>query len=260
MKVQDLCAIIEAFAPLKLQEDYDNAGLILGDPMAELSAVLVCLDVSEAVLDEAIELGCNLVISHHPLIFKGIKSITGKNHIERSLIKAIQNNIALYAGHTNVDAVQEGVNGKICQKLNLINTSILVPKPAFEHTGAGMLGHLAQAMNESDFLQKVQKEFGCRMLRHSNLWSRSIQKVAVCGGSGSEYISDAIVAHADAFVTADIKYHHFADVDNKLLLIDAGHYETEQFTKELFVELLSKNIANFVVYLSSKEMNPVHYY
>lgn len=259
MKVQDICSLIEDFAPLKFQEDYDNAGLILGDPSAELNAVLVCLDVSEAVLDEALEKRCNMIVSHHPLIFRGIKNITGKNSLERILIKAIQNNIAIYAGHTNVDAVMDGVNGKICEKLNLNSTSILVPKAEFQHVGVGMMGFLEQAMEETAFMQKVKQVFECKMLRHSALTGRMIQKVAVCGGSGSEFIPAAIAAQADAFVTADIKYHQFSQVDDHLLLIDAGHYETEQFTKDLFVELISKNFANFAVHSSHKETNPVFY-
>jgi dinuclear metal center YbgI/SA1388 family protein len=259
MKVQDICTLIENFAPLKLQEVYDNAGLILGDPAAEVKAVLVCLDVSRAVLDEALEKGCNMVVSHHPLIFKGIKSITGKNSQERSLIKAIQNNIAIYAGHTNVDAVMEGVNGKICEKLNLSSTTILVPRENMINAGAGMTGFLAQALEEKDFLIKLKQVFGCKILRHSALTGRKIIKVAVCGGSGSEFIPAAIAQGADAFITADVKYHQFAEADDNLLLIDAGHYETEQFTKEVFIELISKNIANFAVHSSLREKNPVFY-
>ncbi|MCK9300060.1 MAG: Nif3-like dinuclear metal center hexameric protein [Bacteroidales bacterium] len=259
MKVQDICKLIEDFAPLNLQEDYDNAGLILGDPTAQVKAVLVCLDVSEAVLDEALDTGCNMVVSHHPLIFKGIKSITGKNSMERSLIKAIQNKMAIYAGHTNVDAVMEGVNAKICEKMNLSSTSILVPRADTLNAGAGMTGFLEQDLDEKDFLKRVKQKFGCKMLRHSALTGRTIKKVAVCGGSGSEFITAAIAAGADAFITADIKYHQFAEVDDKLLLIDAGHYETEQFTKDLFVELISKNIANFAVHSSQREKNPVYY-
>ncbi len=259
MKIQDICTLIENFAPLKLQEEYDNAGLILGDPAAEVKAVLVCLDVSEVVLDEALEKGCTMVVSHHPLIFKGIKSITGKNSLERSLIKAIQNKIAIYAGHTNVDAVMEGVNGKICEKLNLSSTSILVPRENISNAGAGMTGFLAQALDEKDFLNRIKQIFGCKMLRHSALTGLKVKKVAVCGGSGSEFIPAAIAAGADAFITADIKYHQFAEVDDKLLLIDAGHYETEQFTKDIFVELISKNIANFAVHSSQRETNPVLY-
>jgi dinuclear metal center YbgI/SA1388 family protein len=188
MKVQDICTLIENFAPLTLQEDYDNAGLILGDPAAQVKAVLVCLDVSEAVLDEALEKGCTMVVSHHPLIFKGIKSITGKNPQERSLIKANQNKIAIYAGPTNVDAVMEGVNGKICEKLNLSSTSILVPRENSQNAGAGMIGFLAHAEEENIFLNRLKEVFGCKMLRHSAFSGRKINKVAVCGGSGSEFI------------------------------------------------------------------------
>lgn len=259
MKVRDICTLVENFAPLKLQEDYDNAGLILGDPAAQVKAVLVCLDVSEAVLDEALEKGCNMVVSHHPLIFRGIKSITGKNPQERTLIKAIQNKIAIYAGHTNVDAVMDGVNGKICEKLNLSSTAILVPKENMSNVGAGMTGFLTRALEEKDFLILLKQVFGSKMLRHSALTGRKINKVAVCGGSGSELIPAAIAEGADAFITADVKYHRFAEVDDKLLLIDAGHYETEQFTKDLFLELISKNIANFAVHSSQRETNPVFY-
>jgi putative NIF3 family GTP cyclohydrolase 1 type 2 len=153
----------------------------------------------------------------------------------------------------------EGVNAKICEKMNLSSTSILVPRADTLNAGAGMTGFLEQDLDEKDFLKRVKQKFGCKMLRHSALTGRTIKKVAVCGGSGSEFITAAIAAGADAFITADIKYHQFAEVDDKLLLIDAGHYETEQFTKDLFVELISKNFANFAVHSSQRETNPVFY-
>lgn len=262
MRVSDVCRQIENFAPLSLQESYDNAGLLLGNPEDELKGVLICLDVSEAVVDEAIALNYNMIVAHHPLIFRGLKHITGETAIERCVIKAIQHQIAVYAGHTNVDSVINGVNTKICEKLGLKQTLILVPKDGlqdFPSVGSGMIGVLPQAMNELDFLTLVKNTFHCKMLRHTALSGKSIQKVAVCGGSGSEFIDWAVAQKADAFITADIKYHAFAEVPSGLLLIDAGHYETEQYTKEIFFDLLSKNISTFAIQISKGEQNPVNY-
>src|SRR5665647_544751 len=191
--LNDICQLLEDFAPLAYQEKYDNAGLILGKRDAEIKGTLICLDVTENIIDEAISLGYNLIISHHPLIFKGIKSITGKTYIEDCLVKAIKNDIAIYAGHTNVDSVNQGVNGKIAEKLGLLNCRILVPvstgNQEGEEYGLGMVGDLPAAESEINFLNRVKTTFHCERLRHSSLIEKPIRRVALCGGSGSEFLA-----------------------------------------------------------------------
>lgn len=255
--------LIEDFAPLSYQEDYDNAGLILGKRDDVLKGILICLDVTEPVIDEAISLGYNLILSHHPLIFKGLKSITGKSHEEECLVKAIKKDISIYAGHTNVDSVRNGVNGKIAEKLGLENCHILIPgssenKKGQEH-GLGMVGDLPSAESEAEFLERVKTTFQCQCLRHSILTGKLVKRVAVCGGAGSEFLADAKVAGADVFLTGEAHFHEFFTQGQHIMLIDAGHYETEQFTKEVFLDLISKKFPTFAVRVSMCETNPVFY-
>jgi len=258
--VGDVCAVLEAFAPLSLQEPYDNAGLILGNRDQEVSGILIALDATLEVIDEAIALGCNLIVTHHPFIFKGLKTITGKNHTENCLIKAIRNDIAIYAGHTNVDSVRGGVNERMAEKLGLTETSILVPmQQATCDCGLGMVGILQETMSEIDFLQHIKKTFLCERIRFSARTGKSIRKVALCGGSGSEFLENALSIGADAYITGEAKYHEFFTHASEILLVDAGHYETEQFTKDIFFELLSENFSTFAVRISEVETNPVHY-
>ncbi len=258
MKVADICRIIEDFASLDKQESYDNSGLQVGDPEAEVKGLLVCLDITESVIDEAIAKGCNMIVSHHPLLFRGLKQITGKNHIERSVIKALQSGIALYSGHTNVDSVRWGVNGKMCEKLGLEVQGFLSAKS--EEAGLGMIGTFPYPLSEDDFLALVKKTFHVGCLRHSVRTGRTVRKVALCGGAGSEFLPEALAVGADAYLTADLKYHDFHIPEGALLLVDAGHFETEQYTKEIFYDLLSKNIATFAVQISQSERSPVWYF
>jgi dinuclear metal center YbgI/SA1388 family protein len=259
--VGDICSILEDFAPLSLQESYDNAGLILGKTGTEVTGILISLDVTEDVIKEAITLGFNMILTHHPLIFKGIRKINGKNNTENCLIKAIRNDIAVYAGHTNVDTVRGGVNERMADKLGLSQRAILVPGSSVEpENGLGMIGFLSESLSESAFLTKVKETFGCQQLRHSKLIGKPIQKVALCGGSGSEFLEEALRMGADAFLTGEAKFHEFLAHAHEILLIDAGHYETEQFTKEVFFELISKKLPTFAVRISAVETNPVHYF
>ncbi|HET9570096.1 MAG TPA: Nif3-like dinuclear metal center hexameric protein [Bacteroidales bacterium] len=258
--IGDVCAVLESFAPLSLQESYDNAGLILGNKAQVVTGVLIALDATLEVIDEAIRLGFNLIVTHHPFIFKGLKTITGKNHTENCLIKAIRNDVAIYAGHTNVDAVRGGVNERMAEKLGLTNTCILVPSTQHDcDCGLGMVGSLQKSISEADFLQLVKTTFHCERIRFSALRGRSIQKVALCGGSGSEFLENALANGADAFLTGEAKYHEFFTHASEILLVDAGHYETEQFTKDIFFDLLSENFSTFAVRISVVETNPVHY-
>jgi dinuclear metal center YbgI/SA1388 family protein len=363
MKIKDIIAPLEAMAPLAYQESYDNAGLITGDKDDEAKGALICLDSTEAVIDEAIAKGCNLIIAHHPIVFSGLKKINGKNYVERVIIKAIRNNIAIYAAHTNLDNVHNGVNAKIGEKLGLKKMKVLVPKgkmlkrlivfcpiekagdvrqamfdagagtigdydecsfntegtgtfrgsdntnpyigkpgvreevreikietiyPAplesqvlkalvkahpyeevaydilpldnnFDRLGSGMIGELEQEEDERVFLERIKRIFNAGCVRHTALAGKKIGKVAVCGGSGSFLLGNAIGAGADIFITADYKYHQFFDADNKIVIADVGHYESEQFTKELFYEIINKKFSTFAVHLSEINTNPINY-
>ena len=364
MKIFEITRYLESLAPLGLQESYDNAGLITGDPQSEVDAALVTIDVTEPVIDEAIRKNIGLVIAHHPIIFSGLKKITGKNYVERVIIKAIRNNIAIYAAHTNLDSVEEGVNAKICNKLGLKNTRILqhagnqlkklvtfVPVDFYEQvseavfdagaghignydscgfsvegkgsfranedanpfvggkgeihfesekrfetifpawlqnkvieallkahpyeevaydiypldnkfskTGMGMIGELTLPMEESVFLNLLKSTFKSGIIRHTVLTGKPVEKVAVCGGSGAFLLNDAIAAGAGFFVSADFKYHQFFDAENKIVIADIGHFESEQFTKELFYELLTKKFPKFAVHFTEVNTNPVFYF
>ncbi len=364
MKIKEITQYLETIAPLALQESYDNSGLLVGNKDTEVTKVLISLDCIEDVVQEAIDKGCNLIISHHPIIFSGLKRLNGSNYIERTVIKAIQNNIALYAIHTNLDNVlHNGVNQKIAQKLGLENTKILSPKRDIlcklvtfcptataqqvrdaifaagaghignydecsfnsqgigtfkgneeatpfvgnigeQHNeeevrietvfpthlqgavinallqahpyeevaydiyalknkhaqiGAGIIGTLGQALDANDFLALLKNELKAEGIRYTPI-NKRIQKVAVCGGSGSFVLRDAIAQSADALVTADFKYHQFFDAENKLMIADVGHYESEQYTIELLAEILNKKFSTFAVLFSQVNTNPIKYY
>lgn len=361
-RVKDITSLIEEYAPLSLQENYDNAGLICGDPEAIVTSALITLDVTEAVIDEAIAAGHALIISHHPLIFQGLKNLLPDTYVKRCLIKAIQNNLNIYSAHTNLDAVANGVSGRMADKLRLINRQILQPagklysltfytpaadaekvRTAVFNSGAGYIGNYShcsfnspgqgtfkarpganpytgqigelhtepeikteitvpehllpasiQALQSSHpyeepiwnvvclnntnpvtgfgitgdlpapqdshaFLREVKNTFGCGVIRHTSVCKPEIRKVAVCGGSGAFLTRAAIARQADIFITADFKYHEFFNSENKLILADIGHYESEQFTKEIFYELVTKKITNFAVQFSQVVTNPVSY-
>ncbi len=363
MTIREIISYLESVAPPSYQEAYDNAGLILGHPETIIESALLTLDVTEAVIDEAIETGCKLIIAHHPILFKGIKRINGHTYVERCIIKAIKNDIAIYAAHTNLDSVQGGVNSKICEKIGLTNLAILSPakeqlvklvtfvpeghlekvreslfsigagaigkynnssftgegigtflagadsnpfvgeigeihfekesrieiilpkylknsaidalleshpyeevsydiyplENSLQDVGSGMIGELAGAEQEIDFLQRIIQIFGSKSIKHTYLLGKPIRKVAVCGGSGSFLLPHAIAAKADIFITADMKYHDFFDAEEKIVIADIGHYESEQFTKELFYEILIKKFPNFALRLSEVKTNPVLY-
>lgn len=363
MKISEITNYIESIAPLVYQESYDNSGVQVGSKDVEVTGVLLTIDVTEEVIDEAIEKKANLVIAHHPLIFSGIKRLTGKTYVERAIIKAIKNNICIYAAHTNLDNIIDGVNKKICEKLSLRNCRILAPKygelrklvffvptshaetvrnAVFEagagkignydmcsfnldgngtfrgsesanpfvgvsgslHTeneirvetifpkadkskilnallnahpyeevaydiyplenkytmvGAGMIGELENAQNSMAFLQMVKQIFNSGCVRYTDLCKEKIKKVAVCGGSGSFMLNDAISAGADVFITGDFKYHQFFDAESKIIIADIGHFESEQFTKEIFYDLLIKKFNTFAVHFSEKKTNKINY-
>lgn len=257
--IKKVTDVMEEWAPLQFQEGYDNAGLIVGDPNAEVKGVLITLDSTEDVVEEAIQIGANLIIAHHPIVFGGLKRFNGSNYVERTVIKAIKNDIAIYACHTNLDSVMDGVNSKISDLLGLENRSILSLKKGEEQVGSGMVGELPKAMSEMDFLQLVKKQFKAGAVRYTNLLNKEVKKVAVCGGSGSFLLQDAIAAGADVFLTSDFKYHQFFDAEDKIVIADIGHFEAEICTQELIYDYLSAKFTTFGPHFSKVNTNPVNY-
>ena len=262
MLISEITDYLETIAPPHLQESYDNAGLITGNKSWKATAALISLDTTPDVVQEAIDRGCNLIIAHHPIIFKGLKKINGKNYVERAIIKAIKNDIAIFAIHTNLDNVYtNGVNGRIAEKLGLVETSILSPKdPDVPNIGSGMIGKLPQAMEVNEFLAFLKDTMKVGCVRHTNLVKDRISKVALCGGSGSFLTASAIRQEADIYISADIKYHEFFDADGKIIIADIGHYESEQFTIELLGELLKSKFSNFAAHFTNHNTNPIKYF
>ncbi|MEN8230166.1 MAG: Nif3-like dinuclear metal center hexameric protein [Bacteroidota bacterium] len=364
MQLKEITRALENLAPLSFQESYDNSGLQVGDPEMEVNGILITLDVTEQVLQEAEDLGFNLVISHHPVIFEGLKSITGRSASERIVKQAIQKEIAIYSGHTNFDAIVGGVNSTMAHRLGLVNQKILdpmsgqlkklvvfvpgehlkavrsamfeagaghigaydrcsfnlegkgtfrglegtdpyvgepgemhqepevrvetiVPAPLtgkvvramvdahpyeevaydlypldnkFDQGGMGMLGELEDPMDEEVFMSMIKERFGVSVIRHSALLGKPVKSVALCGGAGSFLLGKAKASGADVFVTGDFKYHQFFDADGKIVVMDMGHFESEQFTRELFYDLLMKKFPKFAVRLSKIETNPIKYF
>jgi len=262
MTVSDITDYLETIAPSHLQESYDNSGLITGQGDWQVKGVLVSLDTTPAIIEEAVARGCNMVVAHHPIIFRGLKKINGKNYVEQTIIAAIKNDIAIYAIHTNLDNVYiNGVNQRIASKLGLVDTRILAPKdPNEPYIGSGILGKLPEAMSTNQFLTFVKEtmEVGC--IRHTDLIKDEIKTVALCGGSGSFLIGNAIRANADMYISADIKYHEFFDADGKIIIADIGHYESEQYTIELLCELLNSNFSNFAAHFTNLSTNPIKYF
>lgn len=259
MKMNEIIEYLEEWAPLEYQETYDNAGLIVGDRSVEVTGVLIALDSTEQVINEAIEKGANLVIAHHPILFSGLKKINGSNYVERTIIKAIKNDIAIYAIHTNLDAVLTGVNAKIAEKLGLNNCEILQPKSFSTEIGSGMIGFLEKSEDELEFLQKVKRIFKAPSLRYTQLLNKKALKIAVCGGSGSFLLSEAIRQEADVFITSDFKYHQYFDAENKIVIADIGHFEAEICTQELIYEYLRKKMITFTLHFSEVNTNPINY-
>ena len=260
MKVKDICNYLEELAPLNYAEDFDNVGLLVGDKESKVTGVLVTLDTLEHIVDEAIAKNCNLIVSFHPIIFSGLKKITGRNYVERVVLKAIKNNIAIYSMHTALDNVSNGVSAKICQVLDVKNYKTLIPRAENNSIGMGMLGELETAMSEHDFMLMLKDKMHLSCIRHSKLLNKKIKKVAVLGGSGSFGLKNALAQGADVYISADFKYHEFYTAENKLIIMDIGHYESEQFTKNLIVAYLKKKFSTFAVILSEEITNPINYF
>ena len=261
MTIKDILNCITEVAPLQWQESYDNAGLQVGDLNAEARKALICLDITEEVVDEAIAKNCNVIVSHHPLIFRGLKHLTPATYIERAVMKAVKHDIAMISMHTNLDNSYLGVSRVLAEKLGLRNLHLLQPSESEpEFCGAGMIGEFDGPMEEKAFLALVADTIGSPCLRHSAFMGRKILKVALCGGSGTPFLPDALRQKADAYLTADIKYHDFFVPEGDILLVDGGHFETEQFTKELIVELIRKKFPTFAAEIAETKTNSVHYF
>ena len=253
MKAIDLVRPIEEMAPLCDQEKWDNCGFCVGDPYGEVSKVLVALDCTEEVLDEAIECGADIIITHHPLIFGGVKKISPQNQLGRIIYKAVRNNITIYSAHTNMDKAAGGVSAVMAEKLQLQGCEPLTPD------NFGIVGRLPECIGAEEFVGKVKKAFGVEIARTSSLPDEKISIVAVCGGSGKSFIADAMGKGAQAYVTGDITYHEFY-TEKGFMLVDIGHYYSEFGIVDVFANILSKNFPNFAVSISKKNNNPIYYY
>ena len=264
MKIGEIIEILEKWAPPQYAEEYDNVGLITGDSATETTGILICLDSLEVTIKEAQVRGCNLILAHHPIIFKGLKKINGANYVQRTIIEAIKNDIGIYALHTNLDNIVTGVNKKIADKLYLLNPRILSAKffssSNSEVVGAGIIGEYPVPIKTEEFLKILKKNMDLPVIKHTDLCKEQVSKVAVCGGSGSFLISRAITEKADVFITADLKYHEFFDADSQIILMDIGHFESEKFTVELIEEYLSNYLPPQLIHKTAYKTNPVQYF
>ncbi len=257
MKLGKITEAIERFAPLALQESYDNAGLITGHPEMEITGAVICLDVTERVLDEAVEKGANLVVAHHPIVFHPLRTITGQTNVERVVIQAIKHNIAIYAAHTNLDRAHHGMSHVLAEKLGLRKIGILDPEA--DGTGFGAVGELPKPMEAMEFLRMVKSTLAPGCIRHNAPPKKNVQRVALIAGAGGEGLERAIAAGADAFLTADLKYDRFFAAEQRILLADIGHFESEIVAIDLLYEVLAKNFPTFALHKSQAQHNPVNY-
>tara|TARA_B100000780_G_scaffold50933_1_gene31550 strand:+ start:8840 stop:9619 length:780 start_codon:yes stop_codon:yes gene_type:complete len=259
MKLKDITNIIEKWSPLEQAETFDNVGLLVGNPNNNVEKALITIDATEDVIDEAIRLNCDLVITFHPIIFSKLKQITEKTYVERVVKKAVKNDINIYAIHTNLDNNPKGVNYKISERLSLKNTSLLIKKDANEF-GMGMIGDLNKEINEIEFFEFLKLKMNIKHIKHSPLLGKKIKKIAVLGGSGSFAIEEAINQKADCYVTSDLKYHDYFKAEKKIILADIGHYESEHFTKQLILDFLNEKIPKFASIISKTNTNPVNHF
>lgn len=268
MQIIDIIRALETIAPTNYQESYDNSGLIVGNAEWTCTGVICTLDATEAVVLEAKSAGCNLIVAHHPIIFGGLKQLNGKNYVEKTVIAAIKHDIAIYAIHTNLDNIMEGVNSTIADRLGLIHKKILAPKSGLfpnlntdnQDVGSGMIAELPEPMEEMGFLQMLQTSFDLKLIRHTPLLGKMIHKVALCGGSGSFLLHQAKAAGADIYISADFKYHEFFDAEEQIVIADIGHWESEQFTVGLLIDILQAKFPTFAVLKSVIKTNPVNYF
>lgn len=259
MTIREITDIIEAFAPLSLQESYDNSGLVVGRPTDEVSKVLLAVDVTDEVMDEAESEGCDMIITHHPIIFHPLKRLNSANVVERCVERAIRKGIALYACHTNLDSAPEGMSWRLAAMLGVGDLEVLQPSAKGEQCGFGVVGNLAEAMPTEAFLREIMKVTGADVIRHSDIATPSVSRVAVCTGSGASLIGDARRAGADVYVTADLKYNDFMTPDGALTVADIGHFESEYCAIDILFDILSKKMFTFAVRKSRHSRNPINY-
>lgn len=253
MKAIELVRPIEELAPLQEQEKWDNCGFSVGDPGKEVTKALIALDCTEEVVDEAIEIGADIIITHHPLIFGGVKKISPENRLGRMIFKAIRSNIAIYAAHTNMDKAEGGVNTLMADKLSLIGREYITPD------NLGIIGNLPQEMDAVSFVGKVKEAFGADVVRTSAMVEGKVKRVAVSSGSGKGFIRDAMAKGAQVYITGDIPYHDF-QCEEGFMVMDIGHYYSEYGIVDVFANILSKKFPNFAVSKSTKNNNPIYYY
>ncbi len=265
MRIKEIAEAIEQYAPLRLQEEWDNAGIQVGDPEAEVQGVLLCTDATEAVVAEAIERGFNLVIAHHPLIFRGLKKIMGRTPVERAVAMAIKHDITIYSAHTNMDSAWQGVSFRMADKIGMKNVQFLdvndVPPYGDSNAttaGCGVIGDIEPAPAR-EVLQRVKAAFEVGAVRYSGDGDTIVGRVALCGGAGGFLLDKAVAMGAQLYVTADMRYHDFLDNSQRIVVADIGHYESEHFTKEIFLEIIQKKNPTFAVAFAKNETNQVNY-
>lgn len=255
--VRSVADALEAFAPLALQESYDNAGLQVGDPGMVVSGVMLCLDVTEDVIEEALAMGCNMVVSHHPLIFRGLKSLTGANEVERAVILALRCKIAIYSAHTNLDSTPGGVSHEMGHMLGVRNAMPLEVSRTDPEAGLGIVGEI-KPTPKLEFLRKVKEVFGVKALRFSaQSAALVVKRVAVCGGSGASLLGKAIEAGADVMITGDVKYHDYTSYSQRILIADIGHFEGELCAEKILWRIIRENFPSLTVCVPAREENPV---
>ena len=251
---------LERFAPLPLQESWDNAGLQVGLTETEVSGALLCLDVNEKIVDEAIQKGCNLIVSHHPLLFRGLKTISDLTDVQRTVMKAIVNGICVISMHTNMDNAKGGVNFKIAEKLGLQDVQFFALKNVDGiEAGSGVIGTLAEPLVACDFVQAVKNTFDVECAMCNELLHRKIQEVAICGGAGDFLLDEALKAGVDAFITGEMHYHQYFGYEQRIQICVIGHYQSEQFTSEIFREIIESECPGIKTYIAETSTNPILY-
>ena len=255
-----MLSALERFAPLPLQESWDNAGLQVGLTETEVSGALLCLDVNERIIDEAIAKGCNLIVSHHPLLFRGLKTISNLTDVQRTVRKALKSDICVVSMHTNMDNAKGGVNFRIAQKLSLQNVAFFAPKSVDGiEAGSGVIGELPESQAADDFILMVKKAFGVECAMCNELLRRPIRKVAICGGAGDFLLDDALKAGADAFITGEMHYHQYFGYEQQIQICVIGHYQSEQYTAEVFEEIIQKDCPGVRTCIAETCTNPILY-
>lgn len=258
MKVRDIASAIESFAPLSLQESYDNSGLVVGRYDDEVQKALLAVDVTDEVIDEALAEGCDMIITHHPIIFHPLKRFNSASYVERAVERAIRHNIVLYACHTNLDSAVGGLSWRVAEMLAMESVEVLQPTND-AGAGFGVVGELSSPKAVEEFLQQVMRTFGVKVVRHSDLVKFEVRRIAICTGAGGSLIDDALASGADLYLTADLRYNDFMRHENRLILCDIGHFESEFCAIDILFDILSKNFCNFAARKSVHSRNPINY-